>query len=256
MDRSQIPARTVAPVLSRRRLSVVSALLLVIGLCASPAAAADEPLLTMGPSDADSVVVSSGAFDVSGGPGTPGWWDHTDLTVAVAAAPSADPVLTRAIHDAIATWSSVLTNRLPVVSLTDVTSGSPRSKNVDIVVHFVPKAGGFSWGGQSVCGYQRCLNVMIRSDLIGLDQSINGEPDFDATRVYRMAVHELGHALGLGHASPLETSTDIMGYGWGLPDPDVTPILSDCDIEGIAAAFAWAVNGEAPHPATVDTVVC
>lgn len=29
-----------------------------------------------------------------------------------------------------------------------------------------------------------------------------------------MTLHELGHALGLGHTTNLEESTDLMGYGW------------------------------------------
>lgn len=35
-----------------------------------------------------------------------------------------------------------------------------------------------------------------------------------------------------------------------------TPILSDCDLKGIAATFEWAIKGQAPHPATVTSVTC
>ena len=52
--------------------------------------------------------------------------------------------------------------------------------------------------------------------------------------------------MGLGHATPLEQSIDIMGYGWAIADPDVAPILSDCDLQGIRAAFGWFFNNE-PH---------
>jgi len=46
------------------------------------------------------------------------------------------------------------------------------------------------------------------------DHPDSGEVDYDRPGVYRMTLHELGHALGLGHALPLEESLDIMGYGW------------------------------------------
>jgi hypothetical protein len=91
-------------------------------------------------------------------------------------------------------------------------------------------------------------------------------PDFDPTRVLRMTVHEVGHALGLGHASPLLVSRDVMAYGWVqyAVDPSTgkftyvysTPILSDCDLQGIAATFDWAVKGDPPHPATVSSISC
>lgn len=243
--------------LRTRKLAAVAVLVATLALLVmAPAISADEALVSYGPSDAESVDVLSGLYDQSGGPGTSFWWNHTDLTVAVFAAPDADPQLVQAIHEAIATWSSVLESRLPIVSLTDVTDYAHNRQNADIVLRYIPKAGGFSWGGVANCGYQRCPNVLIRSDLIGLDQIRNGEPDFDATRVYRTALHELGHALGLGHATPLETSLDLMGYGWALADPDLTPILSDCDLAGIAAAFAWAISAEDPHPATVSSVAC
>jgi hypothetical protein len=58
-------------------------------------------------------------------------------------------------------------------------------------------------------------------------------------------MHELGHALGLGHATNLLESTDLMGYGW----PDLgDPVLSDCDLDALAFVFAWALEGSDPYP--------
>jgi hypothetical protein len=50
-----------------------------------------------------------------------------------------------------------------------------------------------------------------------------------------VTLHELGHALGLGHATNLPESTDLMGYGW----PDLgDPVLSDGDVDAPAFVFA------------------
>jgi hypothetical protein len=48
----------------------------------------------------------------------------------------------------------------------------------------------------------------------------------------------------LGHATNLEESTDLMGYGW----PDLgDPVLSDCDLDALAFVFAWALEGVEPY---------
>ena len=37
-----------------------------------------------------------------------------------------------------------------------------------------------------------------------------------------------------------------MGYGWSVPEPDITPVLSTCDIAALKFVFAWAVEGVDP----------
>jgi hypothetical protein len=161
-------------------------------------------------------------------------WDHTSLTIAVAAAPNVSEAQLDAVHRAIATWDSVLRECFDgLITLTEVST----RRNADIVVHYVPTAGGVVFGGMAIC----CNNVIVRSDLppsLGLDPY---SPEY----LYYVTLHELGHALGLGHATNLLESTDLMGYGWNRTN-GVIPVLSQCDVVALAYLFSWALNGTAP----------
>jgi len=174
------------------------------------------------------------------------WWDHTDLTIAVQAHPGVSDAHLAAVHEAIATWSEVLLDCFDgLITLTDVTgSGKNPQQAADIVVHYNPTSGGSVFGGYAICGDHGCPNIIVRSDLppsYGLDPYT---PEY----LGWVTLHEVGHALGLGHATNLLESTDLMGYGW----PDLgDPVLSQCDVEALAFVFAWALEGSEPYePAT------
>jgi hypothetical protein len=173
-------------------------------------------------------------------------WDDTHLTVAVQAAPNVSDEHVEAVQEAIESWDEVLRDCFDGrVTLTDVT-GQPR-RSADIVLHYVPHAGGVVFAGYAICGANGCGNIIVSSEF-GAPTNEGYTPEY----LYYVTLHELGHALGLGHATNLRESTDLMGYGWIGDAPD--PLFSQCDLDALAYLFAPVLAGAdpaAPGPSTL-----
>ena len=173
-------------------------------------------------------------------------WDDTHLNVAVQAAPNVSQEHVAAAREAIAAWDAVLRECFDdQITVTDVTGS--RRKSADIVLHYVPYAGGTAFGGFAVCGANGCGNIIVRSEFGGAREGYT--PEY----LYYVTLHEFGHALGLGHATNLLESTDLMGYGWIGDAPD--PVFSQCDLDAIAYLFGPALSGEdpaSPGPSTLQ----
>jgi hypothetical protein len=172
-------------------------------------------------------------------------WDHTHLTAAVQAAPNVSAAHVAAARDAIAAWGDVLEECFDGrVTLTDVTGQQRRT--ADIVVHYVPHAVGAVFAGYALCGAGKCPNILVRSEFAN-------EEGYTPEYLYYVTLHELGHALGLGHATNILESTDLMGYGWLGEAPD--PVFSQCDLDALAYLFGPLLSGEGPAgpgPSTLD----
>jgi hypothetical protein len=200
---------------------------------------ASGPTCNLPQSDAEALVILSNYY-----PGY--WWDHTDLTIAVQAQPGISHEYLDAIDVAIATWAAVLEDCFDgLITLTQVDS----RQDADIVVHYVAHAGGAVFSGYAICGDHGCPNILVSSEA---PPSWGQEP-YSPELLGWITLHEVGHALGLGHATNLLESTDLMGYGW----PELgDPVLSQCDVEALAFVFAWALEGAEPSPPAEGPYVC
>jgi hypothetical protein len=182
----------------------------------------------------------------------PGWTD-SHLTISVQTGASTPEQTVAAVYDAIALWSETLQRAFGgVVTLTLVDDS-----NADIQVNLTKsRAGGNVFGAFALCAPNRGCTILESSVLHPIPQPTPGKPgDYPYEWSLLTAAHEIGHTLGLGHAQPIATSTDLMGYGaFATGDPSFT--ISKCDIEALAVVWEWALNGEEPRAPSVDTVDC
>jgi hypothetical protein len=182
-------------------------------------------------------------------------WRHTQLTVRVKDGNS-DPEHVAAVRQAIATWRDVLDRHFAgVVTLTDITDDPHAAQTADIHIKITNKKN-TSFSGWAICGDDACNTIYVKSDFPPGRFSKADPTPFMAGQV---GLHEIGHVLGLGHAEPLYTTDDIMGYGflgawYGFEVR--TPVISACDMKGLDELWAWALQGVEPYVTTETQVRC
>jgi hypothetical protein len=181
-----------------------------------------------------------------------GFKDDPNITVVVQAQPGTDPANVAAISEAIQVWNATLQDCLGgAVTITEVPSVPGAVSRADVVLRYIPHWSGRNYAGVATCTPQRCFAYIAGETPLG-----QGIGSADALDIYNVTLHEIGHILGLGHATNLLESTDLMGYGWPSISGSAEISISDCDVDALAYLWSWAMEGTEPAPPATPTYDC
>jgi hypothetical protein len=161
-----------------------------------------------------------------------------------------DPTALSIVRSAVQAWDEAL----PELTLTEVApGGKKRSTRADIAIAYGP---GTADGGESPhsTGAQGLTTTYLNSRrmVTRVEIGIDGGPSpVHAGAIEQIAKHEVGHALGLGHAN---WDGDLMSP---LVQPTPAPIPL-CDINAVRQANSWKMidNRRRPKPASASQSPC
>ena len=161
-----------------------------------------------------------------------------------------DPTALSIVRSAVEAWDEAL----PELTLAEVPAGAKkRSKQADIAIAYGP---GTADGGESphATGAQGLTTTYLNSRrmVTRVEIGIDGGPSpVNAGAIEQIAKHEMGHALGLGHAN---WDGDLMSP---LVQPTPAPIPL-CDINAVRTANSWKMvdHAKRPKPAKATESPC
>jgi predicted Zn-dependent protease len=163
------------------------------------------------------------------------------------------PALRYAVENAVKEWNARVSN----LKLVEITSTSLEIDDADIEVQFVEGFGGMVAGATMIKyddeGLINKATIILPKAAFYVEyESETFGVQYSSQKLEEIAVHEMGHALGLGHAN---FASDLMSQRLSNED---TGNISECDVTGVMYANQWKLikNDIEPYSPKKDEVNC